>query len=270
MFSWLLFVEKAKGNTAYTQREGQETQRTALCTCMSMFSSESEESVPNASATDSSQGSDSSLSFVANATTIPVALPSPSADTDSDAARKSNELKLQANDFLSAGKYLEAIRLYSEALEYSPTNAILLANRAQSFLKVENYGLAILDADAAISADPTYVKGYYRIASANFALNKFKTARKDFRQVCKLKPKDRDARAKLMECEKAIKEELFAQAIMSDMSQPLSTIYDPSSITIDVGYDGPHPLPEGLSNDMEAELAIFSPGNLPMSFVMVR
>jgi serine/threonine-protein phosphatase 5 len=100
-------------------------------------------------------------------------------------------------------------------------------------------------------------------------LNKFKAARKDFRQVCKLKPKDRDARAKLSECEKAIKEELFAMAIMSDHSDPLSSTYDPNTITIDAGYEGPHPLPDGVSNDMEVEEDIFSPGKLPMEFVMV-
>jgi len=190
--------------------------------------------------------------------------------SDSRGDQKSAELKQQANDFLSAGKYLQAIRLYSEALEHTPTNAIILSNRAQAFLKVENYGLAIVDANAAILADPSYAKGFYRRASANFALNKFKSARKDFRQVCKLKPKDRDARAKLAECDKAVKEELFAAAIMSDASEPLSSTYDPNTITIDVGYEGPHPLAEGPTNDMEAEEAVFAPGKLPMEFVMVR
>lgn len=221
-----------------------------------MSSSESEGSVPCAA---SSEGSDSSLSLTE----------APAGSFDPEAEQKSNDIKVQANAFLTAGKYLEAIRLYSEALEHTPTNAIVLANRAQSFLKVENYGLAIVDADAAILADPTYAKGYYRRASANFALNKFKAARKDFRQVCKLKPKDRDARAKLAECEKAIKEEQFAMAIMSDHSDPLSSTYDPNTITIDAGYEGPHPLPEGAINDMELEEDLFSSGKLPMEFVMV-
>jgi serine/threonine-protein phosphatase 5 len=222
-----------------------------------MSSSESDDSVPSVVP---SGDSESSLDFVDSSDRA----------SDPEAEQKSAELKSQANDFLTAGKYLEAIRLYSEALEYTPTNAIVLSNRAQAFLKVENYGLAIVDADAAIRADPTYAKGFYRRASASFALNKFKAARKDFRQVCKLKPKDRDARAKLAECDKAVKEEMFALAIMSDHSEPLSATYDPNTITIDVGYEGPHPLPDGMTNDMEAEEAVFAPGKLPMDFVMVR
>lgn len=223
-----------------------------------MSSNEADDSV--ASVLPSSEGGESSLEFVDLSDRA----------SDPEAEQKSAELKSQANDFLTAGKYLEAIRLYSEALEYTPTNAIVLSNRAQAFLKVENYGLAIVDADAAIRSDPSYAKGFYRRASASFALNKFKAARKDFRQVCKLKPKDRDARAKLAECDKAVKEEMFALAIMSDHSEPLSSTYDPNTITIDVGYEGPHPLPDGLTNDMEAEEAVFAPGKLPMEFVMVR
>jgi hypothetical protein len=44
--------------------------------------------------------------------------------------------------------------------------------------------------------DPGYVKAYYRRASANFALGKYKEALKDFRHVLKLHPKDKDAMAK--------------------------------------------------------------------------
>mmetsp|Transcript_22409 Transcript_22409/g.25499 ORF Transcript_22409/g.25499 Transcript_22409/m.25499 type:complete len:538 (-) Transcript_22409:42-1655(-) len=182
--------------------------------------------------------------------------------------QKALELKQEGNGFLLKGRYLDAVRLYSEALEYTPTNAIILSNRAQAYNKLENYGSAIVDADAAILLDQSYAKGYYRRASARFALNKVKLARKDFRQVCKLKPKDRDARSKLAECDKAIKEEAFAAAIMSDLSEPLSATYDPNTISIDTNYDGPHPLDVGLTNDMKVEGALFESGKLPLAFVM--
>jgi tetratricopeptide (TPR) repeat protein len=188
---------------------------------------------------------------------------------DEDAEAKSLELKKQGNDELIAGHYLKAVKLYSEALEYTPTNAILLANRAQAYIKVENYGLAIIDATAAIKHDPSYAKGYYRRASAYFALNKYKLARKDFRKVCQLKPKDRDARAKLAGCEKAVREEAFSKAIVSEKTEPLSSTYNPDLVVIDAGYHGPNPLPSGPMTDMDAEKVLFLPGKLPMDFVMV-
>lgn len=188
---------------------------------------------------------------------------------DEGAEAKSLELKKQGNDELTAGHYLKAVKLYSEALEYTPTNAILLANRAQAYIKVENYGLAISDATAAIKYDLSYAKGYYRRASAYFALNKYKQAKKDFRKVCQLKPNDRDARAKLAGCEKAVREEAFSKAIVSEQTEPLSSTYNPDLVVIDSGYAGPNPLPDGPTTNMDAEKAMFRPGKLPMDFVMV-
>mmetsp|Transcript_14455 Transcript_14455/g.20380 ORF Transcript_14455/g.20380 Transcript_14455/m.20380 type:complete len:553 (-) Transcript_14455:96-1754(-) len=188
---------------------------------------------------------------------------------DENAEATSLQLKAVGNEELIKGHYLQAIKYYSEALEYTPTNAIVLSNRAQAYIKVENYGLALLDAEAAIQSDASYAKAYYRKASAHFALHKYKAARKDFRQVCKLKPKDRDARAKLKEVEKAIKEDLFAKAIEAEHLAPLSATYDPNNIHIDpASYEGPTPMADGNTRDMEAEAALFEPGKLPREFVL--
>lgn len=188
---------------------------------------------------------------------------------DPDAEEKAMELKDKGNKELLSGHFLQAIKFYSDALEYRPTNAIILSNRAQAFIKVENYGLALSDADLAIESDPQYAKAYYRRASANYALNHFKKARVDFRAVCKLKPKDKDARAKLSACEKAIREEAFAKAIEAEQTAPLSSTYKVDSIDISpTSYSGPHPSPEGLLTDMDAEAALFEPGKLPRDFVL--
>lgn len=188
---------------------------------------------------------------------------------DPNALNKAKELKDQGNVELAKGHFLQAIDFYSRGLEYDSTNAILLSNRALAYIKIENYGLAKLDADAAIISDPNYPKGYYRRASSNFALNHYKLARKDFRAVCKLRPKDKDARSKLNECEKAVREEAFCKAIEAEQTAPLSASYDPSKIDISATYDGPHPSPDGNHLiDMELEKSYFTPGQLPLDFVM--
>ncbi|GKY93127.1 hypothetical protein MPSEU_000280900 [Mayamaea pseudoterrestris] len=189
--------------------------------------------------------------------------------SDPDAASKAMALKEQGNAELVAGHYLQAISKYSEGLQYAPTNAILLSNRAFAYIKVENYGLALVDADGAICSDASYAKAYYRRASANYALNHFKLARKDFRAVVKLKPKDKDARVKLAACEKAVREFAFAQAIEATQTAPLSSIFDANAIDVAASYDGPHPNIDGtLLTDMELEASYFEPGKLPLEFVM--
>ena len=182
---------------------------------------------------------------------------------------KALALKDQGNKQLMDGHFLQAIGLYSEALEFAPTNAIILSNRAQAYIKVENYGLAIADATAAVESDESYAKAYYRRGSAQFALSHYKDARKDFKKVCQLKPKDRDARAKYQACDKAVKQAAFLKAIESEKTAPLSSTYDPSAFSIASSYDGPHPTADGPLEDMDQEASLFEPGSLPREFVMV-
>ena len=134
-------------------------------------------------------------------------------ESKEEAETKGLALKDEGNTALKEGHFTEAIHHYSTALSHLPDNAIILSNRALAYIKVENYGLAIQDATHAIASDPSYPKGYYRRGTAEFALGRAKAARKDFRAVCKLRPKDRDARAKLAECEKSVREAAFAAAI---------------------------------------------------------
>jgi tetratricopeptide (TPR) repeat protein len=61
--------------------------------------------------------------------------------------------------------------------------AIYYSNRSMAYLKKELYGLALEDAEKSLQLDSTYVKAYYRRASANMALGKFKLALKDYDTV---------------------------------------------------------------------------------------
>ena len=67
---------------------------------------------------------------------------------------------------------------------------------------------------------------YYRRGSAELARGHHKKAVRDFRRVVRMKPQDRDARAKLKLCEKIIKEAAFAAAIQSERNLPLSETID--------------------------------------------
>lgn len=85
--------------------------------------------------------------------------------------------------FLSEKDYENAIRYYSEALELNPSNAIYYSNRSLAYLRTECYGYALGDATRALEIDKNYIKGYYRRATSNMALGKFKAALKDYETV---------------------------------------------------------------------------------------
>lgn len=48
---------------------------------------------------------------------------------------------------------------------------------------MENYGLAIIDADEILKIDSGFIKAYYRKGSAYMLLGKFDEARKEFVKV---------------------------------------------------------------------------------------
>jgi len=113
---------------------------------------------------------------------------------------------------------------------------VYYSNRAFTSLKLENYGIAVLDAKAAIDIDPTFIKAYYRRGSALFALGKLKESVRDFTKVCKLHPKDKDARKKLDVAKKAKMEMEFASCIAVE-EQKIEI--DPEDIIVEESYTGP-------------------------------
>lgn len=108
--------------------------------------------------------------------------------------------------------------------------AVYYSNRAYTNIKLENYGFAIDDAGEAINRDPNYAKGYYRRASALFALGRYKNALANFKrvliiswminlaQVLELVPNDPDATEKYKLVQKIHKEKQLAEAISVESS----------------------------------------------------
>lgn len=75
-------------------------------------------------------------------------------------------------------------------MDCDPTDAIYYGNRSFAYLRTECFGYALNDATKAIELDKTYVKGYYRRASAYMSLGKYKMAVKDYETVSRLHQQD--------------------------------------------------------------------------------
>lgn len=177
-----------------------------------------------------------------NASTAPVSpsnvASSPAHGTSPVDQTLSDELKEKGNFAFAAGRFGLAVDFYTHALAAS-SSAALFANRAFAHLKSEAFGSAIVDADAALSIDPTFTKAYYRRGSALLALGRFRLAKRDFALVAKSRPTDKDAAAKLAECDKAIKRVAFEAAIATDATRPPSETLDPLVVQVPDSYTGP-------------------------------
>lgn len=96
-------------------------------------------------------------------------------------------------------KFDQALDAYSEAIFCNvplKKKAIYYCNRALVSIKTENYALAVFDAKDAVKCDASYAKAYYRLGSAQLALNHYDQAVKEFKKVCQMEPKNKDARDK--------------------------------------------------------------------------
>uniref|UniRef100_A0A8C7FQZ8 Serine/threonine-protein phosphatase n=1 Tax=Oncorhynchus kisutch TaxID=8019 RepID=A0A8C7FQZ8_ONCKI len=136
--------------------------------------------------------------------------------------------------------YDNAIKYYTEALELNPANAIYFSNRSLAYLRTECYGYALADATKCLEIDKNYIKGYYRRATSNMALGKFKAALKDYETVVRVRPNDKDAKMKYQECNKIVKQKAFERAIASDeMKKSVVDSLDIENMMIEDEYTGP-------------------------------
>ncbi len=91
-------------------------------------------------------------------------------------------MKMQSNRMMNAGKYIQAIELYTKALATGPLSpamaAILFSNRAAAYHALHNRALALADCCNSISILPNYPKPYSRIANILFELGLFHDAQK--------------------------------------------------------------------------------------------
>lgn len=172
--------------------------------------------------------------------------------------------KTEGNTFFSAKNFVKALAAYTEAIDLSeceddadvdlnslddstpsaprprnPNIQVYYANRAFCHIKMENYGSALNDATKAIEAKDDFPKGYYRRGTAQFALGHTEAALKDFTQVCKLCPNDKDARERLKVTKAKVQSEKFAKAIVSERTAPPSKSVNIDSMAVDSSYEGP-------------------------------
>jgi tetratricopeptide (TPR) repeat protein len=78
-------------------------------------------------------------------------------------ANLAEEFRQQGNIYFHKKEWKKAVALYSKGLLYHPCNALLLSNRAASYLKLHAWNSALDDASAALHHEPENIKAAYRL-----------------------------------------------------------------------------------------------------------
>jgi len=146
--------------------------------------------------------------------------------------------KADGNKAFAAHDWNTAIDLYTKAIELDDQDPAYWANRAAAYMKTEAYGYAIRDATKAIDLKPSWGKAYYRRATAYAAILRPKDAVKDFKTCVKIDPGNKDAKLKLVECEKVVRQLAFFAAIEVGDEPSAADGLDIESMAVDAAYDG--------------------------------
>lgn len=99
------------------------------------------------------------------------------------------ELKAQGNAAFSAKDYATAAELFTKAIEASPSpNHVLYSNRSASYASLNQFDKALADAKKTVEINPTWAKGYSRVAAAEFGLGQLDDAESSYKKALELEP----------------------------------------------------------------------------------
>ncbi len=124
----------------------------------------------------------------------------PASPPDPKRVERAEKAKARGNELFKAGKYLEAVKEYTKAIQQHPNHAVYYSNRAMAYLKAFHFELAEADCDRALTlaeGDSDRVKALLRRGTARMHLYKADAAAKDFAAVLATEPNNRQAREEL-------------------------------------------------------------------------
>nr|XP_039327225.1 tetratricopeptide repeat protein 12 isoform X3 [Saimiri boliviensis boliviensis] len=98
-------------------------------------------------------------------------------------------LKEKGNEAFAKGDYETAILRYSEGLEKLKDMKVLYTNRAQAYMKLEDYEKALVDCEWALKCDEKCTKAYFHMGKANLALKNYSVSRECYKKILEINPK---------------------------------------------------------------------------------
>ncbi|OQS02058.1 heat shock cognate 70 kDa protein, partial [Thraustotheca clavata] len=86
------------------------------------------------------------------------------------------EAKNRGNTAYAAGDHALAIKEFTAAIAYEPTNHIYYSNRSAAYLSAGNAAQAMADANKCIEIDSKWGKGYARLGAAYYFIKSYQKA----------------------------------------------------------------------------------------------
>lgn len=112
-------------------------------------------------------------------------------------------VQAQGNAAFSAGKFEEAIDLFTKGIEIDGSNHVLYSNRSASYASLGKYEEALEDGKQVVELKPDWGKGYSRVGAALFGLKRWKDAEEAYSKGLEIDPENAQLKSGLEETKKA-------------------------------------------------------------------
>ncbi|XP_043722453.1 hsp70-Hsp90 organizing protein 2-like [Telopea speciosissima] len=113
------------------------------------------------------------------------------------------EAKAKGNAAFSAGRFEEATRFFSEAIDLAPTNHVLYSNRSAAYASLHKYNESLVDAKKTVEIKPDWSKGYSRLGAAHVGLGSFDEAIAAYKKGLELDPNNEALKSGLADSQSA-------------------------------------------------------------------
>ena len=139
---------------------------------------------------------------------------------------KANVIKEEGNKAFRANNFEEAVTFYTDAMKIAKDLSPLYTNRAATYLKLEQYDLAIEDCDFALRIDEKWIKAHIYKAKALQKMHKYDEAAKEYKLIVEIdKQKQKMLETYLSELEKDKKQhQLETKACANLQSEKMEAV----------------------------------------------
>ncbi|XWS61933.1 hypothetical protein CRYUN_Cryun07bG0167300 [Craigia yunnanensis] len=114
-----------------------------------------------------------------------------------------DEAKAKGNAAFSSGDFNTAIKHFTEAINFSPTNHVLYSNRSAAYASLHQYEDALSDAKKTVDLKPDWSKGYSRLGAAHVGLHKYQDAISAYKKGLEIDPNNEALKSGLADAQSA-------------------------------------------------------------------
>ncbi|KAF8413015.1 hypothetical protein HHK36_000989 [Tetracentron sinense] len=136
-----------------------------------------------------------------------------------------DEAKAKGNAAFSAGRFEEAVRFFSEAIDLAPTNHVLYSNRSAAYASIHQYVDALADAKKTVELKPDWSKGYSRLGAAHIGLESFEDAIAAYRKGLELDPNNEALKSGLSDAQSSVSRSRARARAQPSSSSPFGNIF---------------------------------------------